>query len=416
MRLVLFVLATLFITIALTLAAIHNPGYVLIARAPWSIEMPLTLFVPLLGVGFFAAYGIFYAIVRLARIPRDVARWRARRHTRLARATIVQGFIRLAEGDFPAAETELLASLRHGELPLLNYLAAAYSAQEQGATEKRDEYLAHAQRSAPAHALAVGMMQARLQYAARQTEQALATLTQLRQSHPRHRYVLKLLARVYQELRDWTGIIELLPELRGQAALAPAELDALELRAHRELLQLSLPSGASNVLARAWNAVPKTLRQHPLLLGIYARQLIQQNEMREAESVLCQALDASWDSDLAALYGEVYGEHTTEQLVRAEAWLTVHPEDAGLHLGCARLALRDNDLAKARGYFEKSIALNGPVEAYREFGALLERMGEKDKAASVYRRGIEAMMTDTTVDRPSARRYPRATQRYRLVR
>jgi uncharacterized protein HemY len=32
MRLVLFVLVTLFVAIALTLAAIENPGYVLIAR------------------------------------------------------------------------------------------------------------------------------------------------------------------------------------------------------------------------------------------------------------------------------------------------------------------------------------------------------------------------------------------------
>ena len=47
MRLVLFILVTLFIATMLTLAAIENPGYVLIARArgktpsdPWEFRSP----------------------------------------------------------------------------------------------------------------------------------------------------------------------------------------------------------------------------------------------------------------------------------------------------------------------------------------------------------------------------------------
>jgi len=412
MRFVLFVLATLFLTILVALAAIENPGYVLIARTPWSIEMPLTLFVPLVLVGSFIVYVLLYGLVRLMRIPRDVARWRTRRQVRRARAALAHGFIRLIDGDFAAAEAELIAGLRHGELPLLNYLAAAYCAQEQGMIEKRDEYLANAQRNATQHASAVSMMQARLQQSAHQNEQALATLTELRQQQPRNRYLLRLLAHVYQELRDWTGLAELAPELRNQGALPHAEIDALELKAHRELLQLTLPSGSQEVLTLAWNNVPKPLRRHPSLLAIYARQLIQQNEMQEAESVLRAALDDQWDSELAALYGQVYGEHPGEQLAHAESWLSSHPDDTGLHLACARLALHANDLAKSRSYFEKSITLNGPVDAYRELGNLLERLGEKDKATTVYRRGLDAQATE----RPNARRNNNPPPRYKLVR
>lgn len=412
MKLVLFVLATLFVAIVITLAAIENPGYVLIARTPWSIEMPLTLFVPLMLVGGFVVYVLGYSLVRLMRIPRDVARWRTRRQVRRARAALAHGFIKLIDGDFVAAEAELIAGLRHGELPLLNYLAAAYCAQEQGMIEKRDEYLANAQRNATQHASAVSMMQARLQQSARQNEQALATLTELRQSQPRNRYLLRLLAHVYQELRDWTGLAELAPELRNQAALPHVEIDALELRAHKELLQLSLPPGSQDVLAHAWNVVPKPLRRHPSLLAIYARQLVQQNEMQEAETALRMALDNQWDSELAALYGQVYGENPSEQLAHAESWLSSHPDDSGLHLACARLALHANDLAKSRAYFDKCIALNGPIDAYRELGALLERLGEKDKATTIYRRGLDAQ----AAERPNARRSNNPPPRYKLVR
>lgn len=412
MRLILFILVTLFAAIVTTIAAIENPGYVLIARAPWSIEMPLTLFIPLLLVGGFLTYLVCYGIIRLMRIPRDVARWRTRRHIRRSRAALAHGFIKLIEGDFAAAEAELVSGLRHAELPLLNYLAAAYCAQEQGMTEKRDEYLANAQRNTAQHASAVGMMQARLQLSTRQNERALATLTDLRQSQPRNRYLLRLLANVYQELHDWTGLAELAPELRNQGALSGAEIDALELRAHRELLQLTLPSGSGDILARAWDAVPKPLRRHPSLLAIYARQLMQQNEMQQAESILRNALDSRWDSELAALYGQVYGEQPPEQLAHAESWLMSHPDDAGLHLACARLALHANDLAKSRAYFDKCIAFNGPVDAYRELGALLERMGEKEKALSVYRRGLDAQAAES----PTARRHSGPLPRYKLVR
>jgi HemY protein len=412
MRLVLFVLATLFVAIVITIAAIENPGYVLIARAPWSIEMPLTLFVPLLLVGGFLAYLVGYGLFRLMRIPRDVARFRTRRQVRRARAALAHGFIKLIDGDFAAAEAELVSGLRHGELPLLNYLAAAYCAQEQGMIEKRDEYLANAQRNATQHTSVVSMMQARLQQSAHQNEHALATLSELRQSQPRNRYLLRLLVQVYQELRDWPGLAELIPELRNQGALPHSEVDALEIRTHKELLQLTLPSGSRDVLARAWNAVPKPLRRHPGLIAIYARQLIQQNEMQEAESVVRGALDNDWDSELAALYGQVYGEHPSEQLGQAESWLSSHPDDAGLHLACARLALHANDLAKSRAYFDKVIALNGPVDAYRELGALLERLGEKDKAITIYRRGLDAQ----AAERPSARRNNAPPPRYKLVR
>jgi HemY protein len=374
--------------------------------------MPLTLFIPLLLVGGFLTYLACYGVFRLMRIPQDVARWRTRRHIRRARAALAHGFIKLIEGDFAAAEAELVSGLRHAELPLLNYLAAAYCAQEQGMAEKRDEYLANAQRNTAQHASAVGMMQARLQQSARQSERALATLTELRQSQPRNRYVLRLLASVYQDLHDWTGLAELAPELRNQGALTHSEIDALELRAHKELLQLTLPAGSGDILARAWDAVPKPLRRHPNLLAIYARQLMHQNEMRQAEAILRNALDERWDSELAAIYGQVYGERPSEQLAHAESWLPSHPDDAGLHLACARLALHANDLAKSRAYFDKCLAFNGPAEAYRELGVLLERLGEKDKALAIYRRGLDAQTAETS----TTRRHNGPPPRYKLVR
>jgi HemY protein len=394
-KLLLFIIVLLFGAALITLYALDNPGYVLIAHAPWSIEMSLTLFIPLMIATFFLLYLVLFIIVRLWRIPRDVSRWRKNRQSRDARQSLIDGLTGLAEGNFAEAETQLLAGMRHGDTPLLNYLGAAIAADGHRNIEKRDEYLALAHKNAAADKLAIGMTQANLQHQGHQLEQALATLNELRGDYPKHKQMLKLLARVHFELSDWTGLIGLIPELRETYAMTADEISALELQAHRELLKLSLPSGKPGILDKAWNAVPKALRRHPSLIAIYAQQLIKQNEMAKAESVLRAAIEDKWDQTLVELYGRVQSENTAEQRETAEGWLSMHRDDAKLLLTLARLAVRNAQDDIARGYFEKCLSQHGPAEAYREYGNLLERLGDKDNALNTYRRGLDIYSNDS---------------------
>lgn len=414
MKLLFFIIALLFGAALITLYALDNPGYVLIAHPPWSIEMSLMLFIPLMIAASFLFYLFLYIITRLWRIPRDVGRWRTRRQARDARKALIEGLTGLAEGNFVEAEAQLLTGMRHGDTPLLNYLGAAIACEGQGNSEKRDEYLALAHKNAPKYDLAIGMTQAYLQHQAHQLEQSLATLNELRGEAPKHRGVLKLLSQVYLELRDWTGLIGLIPELRENYALTAKEIDDLESQAHRELLKLSLPSGKPGVLEKAWNAVPKSLRRNPPLIAIYVRQLIQQNELTQAESVLHAAIDDGWDSTLVELYGQVRGTNAAEQLETAEGWLSMRRDDPKLLLTLARLSLLNNQDDKARGYFETCLTLRGPVEAYRELGTLLERLGEKDKALNCYRRGLEMYANEQRG--VSARRQASPASRSRVAR
>jgi HemY protein len=404
-RIVLFVVGVSLFAMVATLYTLNNPGYVLIARTPWSVEMSLTMFVLLVLASFFVLALALYVFVRLFRIPRDVARWRVARRTRNARAALTRGCSRLMEGNWVEAEKELLTGLRYSDAPLLNYLGAAIAAQAQGNPEKRDEFLAAAHQCAPQQTLAVGVTQAYLQRLAEQSEQCLATLSELRGHHPKHAPVLRLLAQVYGELRDWTALIELIPDLRQQQAMELKEIDALELQAQRELLNLSLPAGSMDVLARAWKAVPKSLQRHPQLVAMYARQLMKQGEMTEAESVLRGAIEARWDDKLVGLYGQVRAADTAEQLANAEAWLGGHGDSATLLLAAARIALAHGLRPKARGYFEQCIAHHGPADAHRELGMLFEQLGELDKAREQYRRGLELQLEDA-----------RGTERVRALR
>lgn len=391
MKVLLYVLALLFASIAVMLFALHNPGYVLITRAPWSIEMPLTLFVLILigGIGLF--YGIGHFVFRLWNMPRDVARWRLLRHGRRAQEGLREGLLYLMEGSWIKAEKRLVSDLRYSEAPLINYLAAACAAQGQGNYEQRDEYMSLCHQSVPEQPVAIGMTQAYLHVEARQYEQALAILAQLRVREPTRPQILKLLARVYRELRDWTSLAAMLPDLRRYKVLEAPELEALELDTHRELLILSLPLGAREALESAWQFVPKTLRSHPALTDIYAHHLLNQNEMDKAEALLAAAIRKNWNDGLVRLYGVVRATDSRHQLEMAESWIGEHQDSAALYLTLGRLALAHQMKTRAREYLERSAELGQLPETYTELGALLEEVGEVDAARTCYRQGLETM-------------------------
>ncbi len=406
MKLLALILTLLFVSVALTLLAIENPGYVLIVREPWSLEMPLTLFLLLLVVGVALLYFLWHLILRLYHIPRDVGQWRARRRIQGAHQGLLEGLLNLAEANWEQAEKRLLGDLRHSESPAVNYLAAAYAARGRGDEEKRDEYLALADRAAPQNRLAIGMTQARLHILSREYEQALATIGQVRTLEPGHPPALRALAAVFRELRDWPGLVALIPELRKRQAMGEDEIAELELLAHRELLTLSLPAGSLQVLEKAWQTVPKGLRTNPTLIELYARQLMKQGEMDKAGAVLGEAVERTWDDRLAYLFGSTQTSKPESQLQRAETWLQTQADNPMLLLTLGRLAAAAQHQTKAQEYLQQAIALRELPEACQELGELLERAGQSDKARDYYRRGLKAAVTDEKprvgLERPQA--------------
>ncbi|TDJ71972.1 MAG: heme biosynthesis protein HemY [Proteobacteria bacterium] len=395
MKTLIFFVVVLVIAIAVTMFAEGDPGYVLIARSPWSIEMSLLVFVPLLIFGFGALYALGRLIRRLWLIPQSMAGWRLNRSTKKARASLTQGLLLLAEGNWVKAQNQLITGLPHSDGPIINYLGAACASQALGDTEKRDEYVGAAQKASPQNSFAIAMTQAHLYSWTQQHEQALATLTELRTQQPKHNYILRLLVQTYRALNDWASVAELLPDLRRFKVLGSDAIDALELQAHRELLMMSLPSGSLEVLNRAWRAVPKTLRRYPKLIAIYCDHLIKQDKMNEAESLLREAIAREPDEELLELYGRAHSDDIAKQLETAENWLVSQPEDPHLLLTVGRLSICNELWGKARSYLESSIKRQPTAHTYQELGALMERLGEPEKALDYYRRGLETLSTMT---------------------
>ncbi|MCB1789983.1 MAG: heme biosynthesis protein HemY [Gammaproteobacteria bacterium] len=380
----LFVLAGAGIGVVLS----HDSGYVLMSFGKYTVEMSLALLLLFVAALFGALYFGIRLVVRTLHLPQDVRDWKQRRGSRLAQQAMTRGLLEMSEGNWRGAEKRLVRFADRSETPLLNYLAAARAAQLQGAHDRRDVYIRLAHETMPSADVAVSLTQAELQLADHQLEQALATLKHLRSVAPKHNYVLRLLRRLYEQLGDWEHLRELLPELRRRKVDDEADLHRLEIRTHRALLEQAFLGRDERRLGIAWADVPRNLRDHPQILGDYAGYLQEFGQDHRAEQLLRDALRKQWDADLVEAYGLLDSAEPGKQLSQMERFLADHPDDPTLLLTLGRLSLRAQLWGKARGYLEACIGRNGPPQAYRELGQLLERMHEPDKAIDIYRKGL----------------------------
>ncbi|KAA3629245.1 MAG: heme biosynthesis protein HemY [Proteobacteria bacterium] len=389
MKLLIGIMVVLLAAAGLSLLLMEDPGYLLVGYGHWTLETSVAVAVIVTVLTFLTLYYALRTLANVRGMPRRFRHWRQIKRGERARRYLSQGLVELAEGNWGAAEKHLLRHVHDSDTKLLNYLGAARAAQQRGDSDQRDVYLQHAHHSMPEADVAVGLTQADLQLAQGQLEQALATATHLKQVAPHHAHVLKLLAKLYRELRDWERLHELLPELRKRKVLDEAQLRRLtrEVCSHR--LDNAARERDAQRLQAVWKAMPRELHSDVELLLNYVQHLVELGEGLTAERLVAKALGEQWDDRLVALYGQLQGPDAARQLAHAEGWLKAHPQEATLLYTLAQLALRNRLWGKARIYLESSISAGARVEAYSDLGALLEQLGDRDSAMDYYRKGLQ---------------------------
>ncbi len=402
MKTLIIGLLMLAVSVVLALLLKEDNGYLMLGYGPWTVEGSLAFFLLLDLLLFLFLYLSLRVLVNLWAVPRRVQDWSARRGALRARKSLTQGLVALSEGDWNEAEKRLLRHAEYSETPLLNYLAAARSAQHQGAHERRDHYLHLAHESMPSADIAVSLTQAELQLAHEQLEQALATLMHLRTIAPRHTYVLTLLKELYLRLGDWEQLQRLLPELRKRKVLEKEELRQLERTIYGKRLEIVAGEADADGLMRVWNEIPKGLRSDRDLVTAQARYLLARGRLEQAELLIREALQRHWDETLVELYGRLEGGDANQQLTTAESWLEAYSNDAVLLLALGRLSRRNRLWGKARSYLEAAIGAAPSAEGHRELARLLEQLEEGALALQHYRAGLELSLSAPHTEMPSA--------------
>ncbi len=379
----------LLLGVAVALGLRYDRGYVLIGYGHWTVETTLTVFL----LALILLFALLYALARLwhaLRVsPRLMARHRERAKEKRAEKALEQGLVAEVEGDFRRAERALAARADDSPTPVVFYLAAAWAAQEQGATDRRDDYLRRALARAPKAAVAIRLVQARLQMAGGELEAALATLDELRRKAPKNPQVLRLLAELYQRLPDWNALVHLIPELRRRKVFPEDRLVDLEARAYGELVRECTERGDLDRLHAVWAGMPRPLRYREDLLARYTSALIEGGEGMAVAALLGDALERRWSARLVYLYGLIDGHGVQERLRRAEGWRKAHEHDPVLLLTLGRLCLALELWGKARAYLEAACERGRLPEAHCLLARLLERAGEEAVAHRHWREGLE---------------------------
>ncbi len=389
MKRVLSLALILLLGVAVALGLRYDRGYVLIGYGHWTVETTLAVFLVLLLLLF----ALFYALLRLWKglrvSPRVVARQRQRAKEKRAGRALEQGLVAEVEGDFRRAERALAARADDSNTPVVFYLAAAWAAQEEGALSRRDEYLRRALARSPKAALAIRLVQARLQMAAGELEAALATLRALREEAPKNGQVLRLLTELYQRLGDWEALTRLLPELRRRKVLPEVELTTMERAAYYALVDHYGEQGDLDRLHQVWARMPRELRYEEEILARYASALIDGGEGVVVAALLGDALERRWSPRLVYLYGLVEGHGLEARLKRAEGWRKQHEHDPVLHLSLGRMCLVLKLWGKARGYLEQACERGRLPEAHCLLAQVLEESGEEGAARIHWREGLQ---------------------------
>jgi HemY protein len=390
MKLGLLAVLALMVGSVATHFMMENNGYVLINFLGYTIEMS----VPILLLLFFLCYLGVRLIVRIWHAPRQLGELAARARLQRFNRQITRGFIALSEGKLARSERLLTKGASNSETPLLNYLAAARTAQMQGDRERRNSWLKIAYEQNTEARSAVLLTQAELQLADGEYEQSRASLNQIREKHPNHPQALKLLAELSHSEKNWAELSDLLPALRRAKNVAPQKLDAWTIEAFEN--ELSTADVDREKIEHSWQGLPRSLRKSMPLIRARITALVACGENSLAEANIRSALKTEWNDSLVTLYGEMTLADGAAQLRQIELWLNKRPEDASLLLAAGRACIRNQLWGKARSYLESSVAIRPSPAAYHELGQLMLKLDEPQAASTAFSKGLTLSNTGST--------------------
>lgn len=380
--------AIIFVAVSAGLLANKDSGYVLFGRGYDTIEMSLSLFLIILFLSYLLGYLLVRFIFRTWTMPEQIKQWRHAQQAEKARKISLKGLINLSQGQWKKAERLLTRSVKNSDMPLLNYLSAAKAAQKQNAPERRDHYLSLAHKSMPDADFSVKLTQAELQFAHGQNEQALATLVHLHSLSPKHTHIMVLLSQLYQQLKSWRDLKNLLPLLHKHKVYPEKKLLELEKEIYIELIQQINNKDNAAELATLWKNISKELKKDVSLIEIYCNKLVQLENHDEAELMLRNYLRKDWQPNLVKLYGLVKSSQLEKQLSFAESLSKDHDNQPILLLTLGRLCMYNDLWGKARAYLEASLGNKELPETYKELGLLMEYLNEPKLAAKYFKKGL----------------------------
>lgn len=383
MRTLLWLLTLAALAVGLALAAGYNTGYALLVLPPWRVELSLNFLVFL----SLLAFGVLYLVVRaagaMARLPGQVAAFRARQRQSQAESALRDAMLLLLEGRYSQSLKRAEAAYEAGHAPGLAALLAARSGQLMRDGERQAFWSERAMiHDGEVHNARL-MIEAVMALETQDFDKAKVSLDQLNRENGRHIAALRLSLRTQQGLGNWQAALRILRQLEKHKAMTAEQAAVLRRRAHREILDHL--DGDADTLDRYARDMDEADRHEPMVALSLARALLTVGNVTAASRIIESALETQWDDKLALLYGEIPGGDVLGRLSHGERWLNEQPRNAALLLTLGRLCRQRELWGKAQSYLEASLSVAESEVAHLELARLLDHLERPGDANRHYR-------------------------------
>ena len=385
MKFLLWIIGLFAAAAALTIAS-QNPAYVQLVYPPYRIEVSFTVFIALSLLTFVLGYWLVRLISAFMSLPDQVGQFRLERAQARARKLLDEMLGAFFEGRYADAEKAAERAIETGETSTLHTIIAARSAHELREFKKRDAYLAAAEGRKIGDTTMRLIATTKFMLDQHDPGAALEALRELRErgvkSHPG---TLSLELKAQQQANNWDEVLKLLVQLEKRKAIDATA--AAQLRQQAWLNKIGQQKDLAELTACLKN-VPADIRRLSKFAATAASALIERGGCEPAKKLLTDSLNAQWDSELVALYGDCQSGNLVAQIEQAEKWLKLHDQEAGLLLALGKLCMHQKLWGKAQSYLDASISLTPSRAAFEALGRLAELLGKPDDASRYYQQAM----------------------------
>jgi len=381
MKYLLWIIALFAAAAALAIAS-KNPSYVQLVYPPYRVEVSLTMFIAMSLLTFVSGYWLVRLISSFLNLPEQIRQFRIKRAQTRARKLLDNMLGAFFEGRYADAEKVAKRAIESGETSALHPIIAARSAHELHEFKKRDAYLAVAGGKKAGDSTMRLMAATKFMLDEHDPDAALEALRELRDSGVKnHSGALSMELKAQQQAGNWDEVLKLLDRLEKFDAIDATDASQLRQQAWlKKIRQQKDLAGLTDCLKN----VPSDIRRLGMFVAIAASALIEHGGCEQARKLLTDSLNAQWDSELVALYGDCQSGDAVAQIEQAEKWLNLHDRDAGLLLALGKLCMHQKLWGKAQSYIDASISLKPNRAAFETSGRLAELLGNNDEASRYY--------------------------------
>ncbi len=387
MRWLLWIVGLFAAAVAVMLAA-RNPGYVQLVYPPYRMELSLTLFVFSLLVFLALGYLLLRLVFITLQLPEYVRAFREERASSKGRAAMMESLKAYFEGRYAAAEKAAVRAMALGEKSGLNPIVAARAAHELREFDRRDAYLADAEYKTVGESTMRLMAKTEFLLDQKQPQSALNSLKELSDTGMhKHIGALSLELKAQQQARNWEAVLEVTTQLEKRNAIDKAVAAQLRQKAWLEKLHAQKTDIVS--FRALWKSIPSEYKRRSKIAAAAAQAFYKLGDCQNAQHLLAESLNAHWDSELVALYGDCQNENNIPQIEQAERWLKLHTDDSGLLLALGKLCIQQGLWGKAQSYLDASISVEPRRDAYNWLGQLAENMGKHEQALAYFQQALQ---------------------------